>query len=145
MARPDGAPQIIRPLRRIGRRTTALQSAPIRPPSLSPQGAHLIAIRPRVLLPVFLLSIGAATVASAQNVAATGTLRLQTDAPVRNTAVVEPFIVGGWALDSAAASGIGIDAIHVWAVPPAGAAVFLGVASLGGNRPGAAASFGPQV
>ena len=52
--------------------------------------------------------------------------------------------VVGWALDPQAAIGAGIEAVHVWAVGPGpiGTPVFLGVATLGAERPDVAASFG---
>jgi hypothetical protein len=97
-----------------------------------------------VLATVLVFVLAAATRSSAQNTTSNGTLRLQTDAPARNTAVVEPFLVGGWALDTQATSGTGIDAVRVWAVPPVGAPVFLGAATLGGDRPDVGGIFGPQ-
>jgi hypothetical protein len=59
--------------------------------------------------------------------------------------VTRPFVIGGWALDLAAGQGTGVDAVHIWAFPDAGgAAVFLGAAQYGGNRPDVAAVFGAQ-
>jgi hypothetical protein len=55
--------------------------------------------------------------------------------------------LGGWALDLAAAGGTGVEAIHVWAFPNPGsgqAAVFVGVATLGIERPDVGAIFGSQ-
>jgi photosystem II stability/assembly factor-like uncharacterized protein len=55
--------------------------------------------------------------------------------------------LGGWALDLAAGSGTGIDAVHVWAYPDPGsgqAPVFLGAATLGIERPDVGAIFGSQ-
>ncbi len=56
--------------------------------------------------------------------------------------VPERFLVAGWALDRAAATGSGIDAIHVYAFPDEGPAVFLGVARLGVPRSDVANVFG---
>ncbi len=51
----------------------------------------------------------------------------------------------GWAADLDAASGTGIDALHVWAYPATGGApVFLGTPALGGARPDVAAVHGDQ-
>jgi len=100
--------------------------------------------RTRVLVSVLLFSIAAATRASAQNVSVSGPLRLQTDAPARSAEVKPPFLVGGWALDTSAASGSGMDAVHVWATPLAGSPTFLGAATLGAERPDVAAAFGAQ-
>jgi len=47
---------------------------------------------------------------------------------------MQPFGVSGWALDRAAASGVGVDTLHVYAYPNIGsgqAAIFLGVAATG--------------
>ena len=49
-----------------------------------------------------------------------------------------PFQVGGWAIDTGAPSGPGVDAVHIYAYPNPGsgaAAVFLGVAGYGGLAP----------
>jgi glucose/arabinose dehydrogenase len=67
------------------------------------------------------------------------------DVPGSNATLNRPFVVTGWAIDRSAASGTGVDAVHVWGVPvsPGGAAVFLGAASFG-DRPDVAAAFGAQ-
>jgi hypothetical protein len=71
--------------------------------------------------------------------------RVAIDTPGPGAGVTQPFLVGGWALDLAAPTGTGVDAVHVYAFPAGGgAAVFLGVASVGGNRPDLAAIFGSQ-
>lgn len=54
------------------------------------------------------------------------------DAPASGN-VPSTFLVGGWAIDPAAASGTGVSTVHVWAVSSTGAATFLG-ASYGGDR-----------
>ena len=41
-------------------------------------------------------------------------------------AVGQPVSVRGWAIDTAALSGTGVDAVHVYATPTGGAAIFLG-------------------
>jgi len=57
----------------------------------------------------------------------------------------EAFVVGGWALDLAAAGGTGVDTVHVWAYPATGAApIFLGAAAYGGIRPDVGAVFGSR-
>jgi len=67
------------------------------------------------------------------------------DLPAPNTAVHGPFIVAGWALDLAATTGSGVDAVHVWAYPLSGAApTFLGAASYGDVRPDIGGLFGDQ-
>jgi hypothetical protein len=59
---------------------------------------------------------------------------------------VRPFLVGGWALDGAAAIGSGIDAVHVWGINLAQPAtyVFLGAITAFGDRPDVGAAFGAQ-
>jgi hypothetical protein len=60
-----------------------------------------------------------------------------------NASVFAPLQIGGWAIDPAAASGTGVDAVHVWAYPNSGAAPsFLGAATLGRARPDISALFG---
>ena len=59
------------------------------------------------------------------------------DAPAQVGSVGSSFYAAGWAIDRAAASGTGVDAVHVWAYPNPGSdqsPVFLGVASYGGAR-----------
>jgi YVTN family beta-propeller protein len=53
------------------------------------------------------------------------------------------FVVAGWAVDTSATTGPGVDVVHVWAYPSSGAApMFLGQATYGGARPDVAAYFG---
>jgi glucose/arabinose dehydrogenase len=74
------------------------------------------------------------------------------DVPSRNETVTQPFAVAGWALDPAAPTGAGVDAIHVWAyplpspgAPPSGSPVFVGATAPTIDRPDVAAVFGsPQ-
>jgi hypothetical protein len=69
------------------------------------------------------------------------------DTPAAGGSVGTTFTVSGWAIDPAAPSGSGVDAIHVWAYrnPGSGAAPrFVGVGTLGYARPDVAAAFGPS-
>src|SRR5262245_11445723 len=66
------------------------------------------------------------------------------DFPVNGSAITLPFFVGGWALNRSVPFGTGVDAVHVYATPAGGAAVFLGVATLNGARPDIAAIYGAQ-
>jgi hypothetical protein len=67
------------------------------------------------------------------------------DAPAYNSTVSQPFHIGGWAIDRAAATGTGVDTLHVWAFPWSGAPPFiLGAATYGGTRPDVAAAYGAQ-
>jgi hypothetical protein len=55
------------------------------------------------------------------------------------------FNVAGWAIDTAAATGSGIDALHVYALPAGGGeAIFLGVATLGVARTDVGAAYGDR-
>jgi hypothetical protein len=66
-------------------------------------------------------------------------------APANGATLPRQFVVNGWALDLAAASGAGVNAVHVWAFPAsAQPAVFLGVATSGISRPDVGAVFGAQ-
>jgi hypothetical protein len=63
--------------------------------------------------------------------------------PANGAVVTNPFLVGGWALNTGDTSGTGVDAVHVYAYPAAGGApIFLGVASYGAARPDVGAIFG---
>jgi subtilisin family serine protease len=64
------------------------------------------------------------------------------DTPGAGATVLPTFTVSGWALDRAAAFGVGVDAVHVYAYPSSGAPVFLGSATPGGARPDVGAAFG---
>jgi hypothetical protein len=67
------------------------------------------------------------------------------DGPGAGSVIDGPFLLGGWAADMDADDGAGIDAVHVWAYPVGGAApLFVGAATLGGQRPDVAAYFGEQ-
>jgi hypothetical protein len=64
-----------------------------------------------------------------------------------STAASRTFWVAGWAIDRAASSGTGIDALHIYAYPDPGsgrAPIFLGVATVGYSREDIAAAFGAQ-
>jgi hypothetical protein len=72
---------------------------------------------------------------------------MSVDTPGNNQTVGQPFLIAGWATDLAAASGTGVDAVHVWAYPNPGSgapARFVGNATLGGTRPDVAAFLGPN-
>ena len=73
--------------------------------------------------------------------------RMSIDVPGNGGVAGRTFAIAGWALDSGAQAGSGVDAVHVWAVPNPGSgapARFVGVAALGGARPDVAALFGPS-
>jgi uncharacterized repeat protein (TIGR03803 family) len=65
------------------------------------------------------------------------------DAPGPNTTATRPFTLSGWAVDTAAPTGTGIDAIAVWAYPTGGGTpLFVGNAAYGSSRPDIGALFG---
>jgi phosphatidylserine/phosphatidylglycerophosphate/cardiolipin synthase-like enzyme len=69
------------------------------------------------------------------------------DVPIANAVVGQRFFVGGWAADFGAASGGGIDLVHVYAYPLDGQAagpLFLGQALANALRPDVGAAFGAQ-
>lgn len=56
--------------------------------------------------------------------------------------VLSYFVVAGWAIDPAAASGTGCSTVHFWAFPTAGGQpIFMG-SNYGGDRPDVGAAFG---
>jgi hypothetical protein len=71
--------------------------------------------------------------------------RMNVEAPAWGATVSQPFHLGGWAIDLAAASGTGVNTIHVWAYPNPGsgqAPLWVGVPTYGGPRPDVADAFG---
>ena len=65
------------------------------------------------------------------------------DAPGENQTVTQFFQIGGWAVDLGSSSGNGVSAVHVWGFPVSGApAIFVGAASVGGQRPDVGGAFG---
>lgn len=71
--------------------------------------------------------------------------RITIDAPRDGDVLEQRFLLGGWALDEAAAFNSGVDAVHVWAYPEPGsgrAPLFLGAARYGDARPDVGAAFG---
>ncbi len=67
------------------------------------------------------------------------------DTPSNGSSVLQPIGIGGWAIDRAATSGTGIDAVHVYAQPSGGSTpTFLGVATLAVPRADVGAVFGSQ-
>ena len=67
------------------------------------------------------------------------------DVPANGATVSGAFTVAGWALDTAAPSGTGVDAVEVWALPVGGGqALLLGQAAYGGARPDVGAIFGSR-
>jgi len=57
----------------------------------------------------------------------------------------QPLLVAGWAIDTDAEAGTGVDTVHVWAYPvEGGQPLFLGAAAYGGRRPDVAAIHGTR-
>jgi hypothetical protein len=72
-------------------------------------------------------------------------VQVEVDTPRSQQDIAQPFLVAGWTADLDAATGTGIDTVHVWAYPLAGGApVFLGTPTLGGVRPDVAGVHGDQ-
>jgi len=74
-------------------------------------------------------------------------LRLSVERPTSNETIVLPAhgIASGWTLDLGAATGTGVDLVHIWAIPTTGnSPIFLGSATMGVNRPDIETAFGPQ-
>jgi hypothetical protein len=69
------------------------------------------------------------------------------DSPANGTTVPRTLDVAGWAVDTGAASGTGVDTLHIYAYPSPGsgqAPVYLGAAFYAGARPDIGATFGAQ-
>lgn len=67
------------------------------------------------------------------------------DLPTANATVTQPFVIAGWAIDTGATGGAGVNAVDVWAYPASGAApIFVGGAQHGIARPDLAPHFGAQ-
>lgn len=72
---------------------------------------------------------------------------LTVDKPVANAILPSDTLLSGWAIDRAATSGTGVDAVHVYAYPNPGsgaAPIFLGVASYGSTRSDVGAAYGAR-
>jgi hypothetical protein len=66
------------------------------------------------------------------------------DTPTANSAVNQTFTLAGWAVDLAAATGTGVDTLHVWAYAASGSPIFLGVPGYGGVRGDVGSLYGAQ-
>jgi hypothetical protein len=119
-------------------------------PSYASSGYHVTArgLRPGAYqLVAFAFSVRTGQFSIARNVPVTigaGT-RLVVDTPQDGGTVSQRFVVAGWALDTAAITGTGVDVVHVFAYPAdGGAPIFAGAAVLGDARPDVGAYFGAQ-
>jgi glucose/arabinose dehydrogenase len=90
-------------------------------------------------------STGAFGVVQTVNVHIVASSLLAVDVPGNNATVDRPFVIGGWAIDTSATTGTGIDAIQAWAYPVSttGSPVFVGTGQFG-NRSDIASIFGSQ-
>jgi glycosyltransferase involved in cell wall biosynthesis len=69
------------------------------------------------------------------------------EGPSPGSTLTQPFLLWGWAIDTAARVGTGVDAVQVWAHAPGesnAVPIFLGRAIYGGARPHIGAAFGAQ-
>jgi len=82
--------------------------------------------------------------ASASNVKVSDSnAQLAIDSPANGSTRLRPFSIAGWAADTGAATGTGIDTIHIWAFPVGGGPqFFLGAATYGLSRPDVGAFLG---
>jgi hypothetical protein len=66
-------------------------------------------------------------------------------ADARESSGARPLLIAGWAIDTDADSGTGVDTVHVWAYPgDGGDPLFLGAAAYGGRRPDVGAIYGTR-
>ena len=75
---------------------------------------------------------------------ALGTTMTRVDTPTAGAQVAQPFLLGGWSIDSAARTTSGIAALHVWAYPAAGGPPVWVGAMIPVARADVAAAFGSQ-
>lgn len=99
-----------------------------------------------------LVAFGLVTATNAFGVARSLNVRVEAgsllavDTPRNNATVDRPFLIAGWAIDTGASTGTGIDAIHVYAypvAPAAGSPVFVGTGTFG-DRSDIASIYGTQ-
>ena len=67
--------------------------------------------------------------------------------PPNGSSQSQPFAITGWAIDQSAASGTGIESVHVWVYPDPGSGTapsFVGLATYGTPRPDVAALYGQR-
>ena len=67
--------------------------------------------------------------------------------PPNGSSQSQPFAITGWAIDQSAASGTGIDSVHVWVYPDPGSGTapsFVGLATYGTPRLDVAAIYGQR-
>jgi hypothetical protein len=88
-------------------------------------------------------------VASLSSVSVNGPTQplMNVDAPGAGTTAIQPFMLGGWAIDRGAATGTGVDYVDIWAAPNPGsgqAAIYVGAATIGGDRPDIGTAYGDQ-
>ena len=71
---------------------------------------------------------------------------MNVDTPTPGATLTSAFEVGGWAIDTGAPTGTGVDAVQFYVFPNAGAApgVFIGQGSYGWRAPDVGAAFGSR-
>jgi hypothetical protein len=107
-----------------------------------PPGTYTIAAYPHTALTGQFSSARLSTITVAEPVSQP---LMWIDLPTAHATVGSGFDIGGWAIDRSAASGGGVDVVHVWAFPSSGGApIFLGATPVDRLRPDVAAIFGPQ-
>ncbi len=78
------------------------------------------------------------------NVASTSHPLMWVDTPVANQTLSQNLHVGGWAVDTGATTGSGVNVVQVWAYPVSNPAqpIFIGTATMGVSRPDVGAWLG---
>jgi endonuclease/exonuclease/phosphatase family metal-dependent hydrolase len=66
------------------------------------------------------------------------------DTPAKSATVRSPFLIGGWALDTSAASDSGVSTIHAWAYPANGGPPIFAGAMSRASRPDVGALYGSR-
>jgi hypothetical protein len=69
------------------------------------------------------------------------------ETPAAGANLPQPFVVRGWAIDTAVAAGTGVDQVEILGYPNPGSGqppVVLGVATYGGSRPSVGSSYGAR-
>ena len=79
------------------------------------------------------------------NVSVTASRYLQIESPAPGSTVSQPFTITGYAIDTAAPTGTGVDRVDLYAMPVSGGMRrFLGTATYGQSRPAVASAHGAR-
>jgi hypothetical protein len=78
------------------------------------------------------------------SVTVTNTQRMAIETPTAGAVLAQPFTVTGWAIDTAAATGTGVNSVLVYAQNGASARTLLGTAAYGSARPSVGSTYGSR-